>query len=113
MKAVCVNTKVNDGTDIAELMRCFMQTEVDNPKFPAFTERVNTLKHTEGGYRGMCRVMEEYAKEYAKEYANDVLEDYEEEKIKAAIEDGLETGQIARIFKVPIERIQEIREEMA
>ncbi len=106
MKTVCVNTKVNDGTDIAELMQCFMQREVNNPKFPAFTGRMNTLKHTERGYRSMCRVMEEYAKEYA----SDVLENYEEEKIKAALEKGKSPDDIADFLDVSIDRVLEIRE---
>lgn len=64
---VFVNTKIDDGTDIARLMKCFLQEEVDDPRFPRISERVAILKHSKGGIQVMCEIMEEYAKEYAKE----------------------------------------------
>jgi len=57
-KVICVNTKVNDGSLTAELMQLFKQSEVNNPKFPAFTKRMNYIKHTEGGRQEMCEVAE-------------------------------------------------------
>lgn len=49
MKTVCVNTKVNDGSLIAELMQLFTQTEINEPKFPVFTKRMNYIKNSERG----------------------------------------------------------------
>ena len=40
---IFVNTVVDDGTDIAELMACFTQKMVDNPKFPEFSSEVHRL----------------------------------------------------------------------
>ena len=34
---IFVNTKVNDGSDIAELMQCFMQKDMQNPKKKGFS----------------------------------------------------------------------------
>lgn len=59
---VFVNTVIDDGTDIAELMACFMEKEVNNPKFPALSSEVTRLKATEGGARAVCEVMEKYNK---------------------------------------------------
>ena len=84
LQIVCVNTKIDDGTDIAELMKCFMQTEVDNDKFPAVSKRMKYLKHSEGGLEKMCKIMEDYAKEYAEE----VVESYTDEQIKNALDKG-------------------------
>ena len=56
---IFVNTAVDDKTDIAELMNCFKQTTVDNPKFPKLSAAVRRLKTTEGGISTMCKVMEE------------------------------------------------------
>ncbi len=56
-----------DGTDMARLMKCFMQEEVDDPKFPKTSKRVHMLKHSEGGLKIMCAVMEEYAEERIKD----------------------------------------------
>ena len=72
---VFVNTAVDDGTDIAELMQCFEQTEVNNPKFPKLSNRVRQLKGLEKGESLMTNLWEEYAKEYAEECVRDnVLE---------------------------------------
>lgn len=59
---VFVNTVIDDGTDIAELMACFMEKEVNNPKFPALSSEVTRLKATEGGACAVCEVMEKYNK---------------------------------------------------
>ena len=57
---IFVNTKVKDGTDISELMDCFMEKKVRNPKFPALSAEVTRLKETEGGAEVMCKEMERY-----------------------------------------------------
>ena len=63
LQEVFVNTSVDDGTDIADLMRCFMQKEVHNQKFPKLSSRVNYLKEDEGGVSVMCEIMEKYMSE--------------------------------------------------
>lgn len=55
-----VNTTIDDGSAIADLMNCFTKKEVNNPKFPKFSKRVKELKTTEGGANAMCEVMEKY-----------------------------------------------------
>lgn len=59
---IFVNTQIDDGTDIAELMSCFKQKEVNNPKFPETSAEVTRLKETEGGTTAVCEVMEKYEK---------------------------------------------------
>lgn len=59
---VFVNTVCNDGSEIADLMACFTQKEVNNPKFPVFTRRMHELKNEEGGLDIMCEVMQKYEK---------------------------------------------------
>lgn len=54
---------VNDGTDIAELMACMVQRNVENEKFPMLSREVNVLKTTEGGVSVMCDIMEKYLAE--------------------------------------------------
>lgn len=63
LQEIFVNTCVDDGSDIAELMRCFIQKDVNNPKFPVFSSRVNRFKNTEGGLHSMCELMERYMAE--------------------------------------------------
>ena len=56
---IFVNTAINDNSDVADLMACFKQEMVTNPKFPKLSAEVQRLKNTEGGISTMCKVMEE------------------------------------------------------
>lgn len=57
---IFVNTVIDDGTDISDLMSCFMKKEVKNSKFPKLSAEVTRLKETEGGAQSVCEVMEKY-----------------------------------------------------
>lgn len=57
---IFVNTVIDDGSTIADLMNCFTKKEVNNPLFPKLSNRVKDLKTTEGGANAMCEVMEKY-----------------------------------------------------
>lgn len=57
---IFVNTVIDDGTDIAELMSCFTKKEVKNSKFPALSSEVKRLKETEGGVQVVSEVMQKY-----------------------------------------------------
>lgn len=60
---IYVNAAIDDGSDIAELMKCFKSEYVDNPKFPVLSGRVKKLKGTEGGRGKMCKIMEDLINE--------------------------------------------------
>lgn len=62
---IFVNTEVKDGTTVSEYMECFLKKEVNNSKFPAFTKRMNALKHEERGLDAVCEVMEKYEQKAA------------------------------------------------
>lgn len=57
---IFVNTVIDDGTDIADLMSCFTKKEVCNPKFPKLSQEVQKLKTTEGGVSVMSKITEEF-----------------------------------------------------
>lgn len=59
---IFVNTAVDDGSTIADLMKCFTSKEIHSKQFPAVTRRFNELK-SEGGASIVCNVMEKYLKE--------------------------------------------------
>ena len=59
---IFVNTVIDDGTEISDLMACFMKKEVKNPKFPELSAEVTRLKETEGGAQAVCEIMEKYEK---------------------------------------------------
>lgn len=64
---IYINTKVKDGTDTSELMNLFLQREVNDPKFPKLSYRVNYLKNNQEGVRAMCDVIERYAADEVRE----------------------------------------------
>lgn len=57
---IFVNTVIDDGTDIADLMSCFTKKEVNNPKFPMLSSEVKRLKETEGGASAVSEVLTYY-----------------------------------------------------
>lgn len=62
---IYVNTVVDDGTDIAALMKLFKSSKVENDRrFPRVCERIRYFKEGKGS-GDMCEVIEEYAKEFA------------------------------------------------
>ena len=69
LERIFVNTEIKDGTELSELMACFLEKEVDNPNFPEFSKRMKFLKHEKGGLDAVCDVMERY-EEIAEEKAN-------------------------------------------
>ena len=64
---IYVNTAVNDGSAISDLMRCFMQKTVNDPRFPRLSERVHQYKNTEKGAAEMCEELERYIDDYIDE----------------------------------------------
>ena len=60
LEEVFVNTTIDDGTEISDLMRCFLQASVANEKFPELSRRMDELKNTEEGVSCMCAVIEKY-----------------------------------------------------
>ena len=48
-------------------MKCFNETEIDNPKFPKLSRRAKFLKESEGGMMIMYDVMEEYMEQARQE----------------------------------------------
>ena len=71
--SVYVNTAVKDETTLSELMQCFKQQNVSNPKFPALRKEVSYYKTTEEGRQAMCKIVEDYAEEKASVSKAEVL----------------------------------------
>ena len=72
LQEIYVNTKIDDGTDIAELMKIFTESDAyDFEKFPRVSKRKKQFKESEGGNEEMCDLVENYAKQKAEEKAAD------------------------------------------
>lgn len=55
---IYVNSKINDGSLIAELMQYMERTEGENPHFPKLSNRVKVFKESKEGIEAMCEIME-------------------------------------------------------
>ncbi len=108
MKTVCVNTKVNDGSLIAQLMQLFIKTEVNEPKFPVFTNRMNYIKNSEGGQRQMSELMELYFKEELEASREEGREEGRAEGRAEGREEGREKGREEGRAESKAEIIQEM-----
>lgn len=61
---------IDDGSNIAELMRIFKEPHTYNfKKFPKISKRKKLFKEDEGGRETMCELVENYAKKREKESA--------------------------------------------
>lgn len=75
LQEIYVNTKIDDGTDIAELMRIFKETDAyDFEKFPKVSKRKKQFKGNEGGNQEVCDLVENYARERAERAAKEAAE---------------------------------------
>lgn len=54
-------------------MKCFLQKEIDNDKFPELSDRLSYFKNDGKGVDSMCDIIKDYAKEYAEERAAEML----------------------------------------
>ena len=72
---IFVNTTIDDGSDIADLMSCFTKMEVNNPKFPVLTKKVTELKSTEGGAGAVSEIMDKYKAEWRLEQLLELVEE--------------------------------------
>jgi hypothetical protein len=60
---IYVNTAINDGSDIAELMQYFRKSVGEHENFMKLCKRVKYFKESQEGVASMCQVMEDYVKE--------------------------------------------------
>ncbi len=95
LREIYVNTKYNDGSEIAELMQCLLEPVVTNPKFPALAKELQAEKGNVRGDESMCKLVEEYAQKRAKEYG---------EQQKA---EGLKEGKTAGTLETLVSLVKE------
>ena len=103
LREIYVNTKYNDGSEIAELMQCLLEPVVTNPKFPALAQELQAEKGNVKGDESMCKLVEEYAQKRAKEYG-------EQQKAEGLIEgrkEGIKEGKTAGTLETLVSLVKE------
>ncbi len=112
LQTVCVNCKVNDGSRIAKLMQLFKQSEVNEPEFPAFTNRMQYIKHSEGGKREMYGVAERIHLLGVEEGKQEGRQEGKTEMIQEMLLQDVPINVIAQYAKMDAERILKIQQDM-
>ena len=108
---IYINTKVDDGSDIAELMQYFKHSKGLHPKFKKLSERVHYLKETNEGVREMCDIVEEYANEKAIKHAEAKVAEQAKEMAIALIKKNIMSlAEIAELTKLSIEEVNALQE---
>ena len=109
---IYVNTAVNDGSAISDLMRCFMQKAVNDPRFPRLSEKVHQYKNTEKGAAEMCEELERYIDDYIDEITAE-LQASNSEKDKAISEKDRTISENNKIISENSKIISEKDKEIA
>ena len=91
LQEIYVNTKIDDGTDSAELMHIFTDGDAYNfEKFPNVSKRKKQFKESKGGNEEMCDLVENYAKERAEAAAKEAAEKATKEATEKATKEATE-----------------------
>lgn len=97
LQEIYVNTKIDDGSDIAELMRIYKEQSVfDFKKFPKTSNRKGQFIRHEGGKRKMCELVENYAREVAEE----TLKEEAQAMAKRLLERGVDFDIVCQSVKI-------------
>ena len=78
---IYVNTKVDDGTDVSELMKLFVHSDAYNDKFPKMSERKRLFKEGEEGRITMSETLLK------------MMNDSKTEGIREGIQEGIREGK--------------------
>ncbi len=98
---IYVNAQIDDGTDIADLMKVFSQDAIYDDKFPKASDRKRIFKTTEEGVRQMCEIIERNRREAAAEAA---------EKARAeALVEGEAKGRLEGVLRTALSMIKKGR----
>lgn len=109
---IYVNAEINDGSDTAELMGCFVSPTVDNPKFPELSKRVKWLKCEEGGNKKMSKIMEDMIKEAVTEAVTDALTEERKVQIQKMLKRGKTPEEIIDFCEYTPEEVRDAQQTM-
>ena len=105
---IYVNTKVNDGSDIAQLMQYFKNSSGIHPLFPKLSKQIHYYKETPEGVTTMGDVWEEYADE---KVAKKTAEQAKEMAIALLKEKVFTISKIAELTKLSVEEVNALQQE--
>jgi len=92
---IYVNTKIDDGSEIAELMKCLEQPHVNNPKFPRLSERIQQFKNDAKGGQNMYSSFDEYVQDLIEQAREETRAEMQQQLALAREEDAAKMQQLA------------------
>ena len=101
---IYVNTKVDDGSDIAQLMQYFKNSNGIHPLFPKLSSQIHYYKETPEGVTTMGDVWEEYADEKVAKQAKEMA-------IALLKKNIMTLAEIAELTKLSIEEVNALQQE--
>ena len=103
---IYVNTTVDDGSDITQLMQYFKNSTGIHPLFEKLSSQVYYYKESPEGEKNMKSVFDEYAEEVA---AEKVAERDKEIAISLLKDNIYPASKIAELTKLPLEEIEALQ----
>lgn len=110
LQEIYVNTKIDDGSNIAKLMKIYKeQTVFDFEKFPKTSKRKMQFIGNERGKREMCEIVDNYAKEVAEE----AVKEKNIETARKFLESGVNFEVVCRcVDSISLEELKNIYEDV-
>ena len=99
-----VNTKVDDGSDIAQLMQYFKNSNGIHPLFPKLSSQIHYYKETPEGVTTMGDVWEEYADKKVAKQAKEMA-------IALLKKNIMTLAEIAELTKLSVEEVNALQQE--
>ena len=102
---IYINAEGNDESDIARLMKVFVEDAYNDDSLPAISERKRIFKTTEEGVNEMCEVIERNRAEARADGRYEIVADM--------LRDGMNIDTVARIDKMTAEQVKAIGKKAA
>ena len=102
-----INTAIDDGSEAAQLMQYFKNTDPDDMRFGALSARIHYLKKEEGGLQEMCEISEIIYEEGRQDGRQEGKQETQYETALALDQHGMPIEEIASILKVILPQLHE------
>ena len=108
-REVYVNSKIDDGSDIADLMKVFADDAAyDDGKFPKTSARKRLFKTTDKGVNTMCDIIERNRQEAAAEAAAEATAATKNNIVINMLKMKLKYEDIAKATQITVDKVMEI-----
>ncbi len=92
------NTKVDDGSQLRELMKFFNESSADDMRFGALSEAVNRQKRTAKGVEHMCKAVRDYVTEREQEIRLESKLEGKVESVNNLLQNGFKLEEALRLI---------------